>query len=129
METKMNFGMWIPTRILFGASELQNLHKQKMPGKRALLVISNGKSIHANGYLAAAKEQLRLAGVETVIYDGIEANPLKSSVMAGALSAREHRCDMIVALGGGSVMDAAKAIALMAANAGDLWDYVSGGTG
>ena len=75
------------------------------------------------------EEQLRLAGVESVVFDRIEANPLKSTVMAGAAAAREHGCDMIVALGGGSVMDAAKAIALMASNDGDLWDYVFGGTG
>lgn len=82
--------------------------------KKALLAISNGKSTRANGYLAATEEQLRLAGIESVVFDRIEANPLKSTVMAGAAAAREHGCDMIVALGGGSVMDAAKAIALMA---------------
>ena len=81
-----------------------------------------GKSTRANGYLAATEEQLRLAGIESVVFDRIEANPLKSTVMAGAAAAREHGCDMIVALGGGSVMDAAKAIALMASNDGDLWD-------
>ena len=129
MKTKLNFNMWIPTRILFGADELKNLHRQEMPGKKALLAISNGKSTRANGYLAATEEQLRLAGVESVVFDRIEANPLKSTVMAGAAAAREHGCDMIVALGGGSVMDAAKAIALMASNDGDLWDYVFGGTG
>lgn len=129
MKTKLNFNMWIPTRILFGADELKNLHSQQMPGKKALLAISNGKSTRANGYLAATEEQLRLAGVESVVFDRIEANPLKSTVMAGAAAAREHGCDMIVALGGGSVMDAAKAIALMASNDGDLWDYVFGGTG
>lgn len=62
MKTKMNFDMWIPTRILFGAGELQNLHRQAMPGSKALLVISNGKSTRANGYLAATEEQLRMAG-------------------------------------------------------------------
>ena len=129
MKTKLNFNMWIPTRILFGADELKNLHRQQMPGKKALLAISNGKSTRANGYLAATEEQLRLAGIESVVFDRIEANPLKSTVMAGAAAAREHGCDMIVALGGGSVMDAAKAIALMASNDGDLWDYVFGGTG
>ena len=129
MKTKLNFNMWIPTRILFGADELKNLHRQQMPGKKALLAISNGKSTRANGYLAATEEQLRLAGIESVVFDRIEANPLKSTVMAGAAAAREHGCDMIVALGGGSVMDAAKAIALMASNDGALWDYVFGGTG
>lgn len=129
MKTKMNFNMWIPTRILFGADELQNLHRQAMPGRKALLVISNGKSTRTNGYLATTEQQLRMAGVESVVFDRIEANPLKSTVMAGAASARGNGCDMVVALGGGSVMDAAKAIALMAANDGDLWDYVSGGTG
>ena len=129
MKTKMNFDMWIPTRILFGAGELQNLHRQAMPGSKALLVISNGKSTRANGYLAATEEQLRMAGIETVVFDRIEANPLKSTVMAGAAAARGNGCDLVVALGGGSVMDAAKAIALMAVNDGDLWDYVSGGTG
>ena len=101
MKTKLNFNMWIPTRILFGADELKNLHRQQMPGKKALLAISNGKSTRANGYLAATEEQLRLAGIESVVFDRIEANPLKSTVMAGAAAAREHGCDMIVALGGG----------------------------
>lgn len=49
--------------------------------------------------------------------------------MEGAAFAKENHCDFIVALGGGSVMDASKAIAAMAANDGDLWDYISGGTG
>ena len=129
MKTKMNFDMWIPTRILFGAGELQNLHRQAMPGSKALLVISNGTSTRANGYLAATEEQLRMAGIETVVFDRIEANPLKSTVMAGAAAARGNGCDLVVELGGGSVMDADKAIAMMAVNDGDLWDYVSGGTG
>ena len=54
---------------------------------------------------------------------------MKSTVMAGAKTARDNGCDFIVALGGGSVMDAAKIMAMMAVNEGDLWDYVSGGTG
>lgn len=49
--------------------------------------------------------------------------------MEGACAAKEHSCDFVVALGGGSVMDASKAIAAMAANSGDLWDYMGGGTG
>lgn len=121
--------MYVPTRILFGAGELNNLHSQRMPGRKALIVISKGKSARTNGYLARTEEQLKLAGIETAVFDKVEANPLKSTVMAGGAFARENGCDFIVALGGGSCIDAAKAIAVMAANDGDYWDYVSGGSG
>jgi alcohol dehydrogenase len=125
----MSFNMYIPTRTLFGAGQLNNLKNQAMPGKRAMIVISNGKSTRENGYLARVEEQLKLADVETVVFDKVEPNPLKSTVMAGAAFAKENQCDFIVALGGGSPMDASKAIAVMATNPGDLWDYVQSGTG
>lgn len=125
----MSFNMYIPTRVLFGAGQLSNLHAQKMPGRKAMIVISKGKSVKENGYLARTEEQLKLAGVEFVVFDKVEPNPLKSTVMAGAAFARENGCDFIVALGGGSTMDASKAIATMATNDGDCWDYVHGGSG
>ena len=125
----MSFQMYVPTKILFGEGQLENLHTQQLPGKKALVVISNGKSTKENGSLAATEEQLKKAGVETVLFDKIMANPLKSTVMEGAACAKENGCDFIVALGGGSVMDASKAIAAMATNDGELWDYISGGTG
>lgn len=125
----MSFQMYVPTRILFGCGMLNNLHKQQMPGKKALIVISNGKSTKENGSLDRTEEQLEKAGVEYAVYDGIMANPLKSTIDEGAKVAKDNGCDFIVALGGGSVMDASKAIATMATNDGDLWDYVFGGTG
>lgn len=125
----MSFHMYVPTRVLFGAGQLNNLNTQAMPGTKAMIVISNGKSTKENGYLARCEAQLKLAGVDYVIFDKVEANPLKNTVMAGAAFAREQACDFIVALGGGSVMDASKAMATMATNDGDLWDYIGGGTG
>lgn len=125
----MSFQMYVPTRILFGAGQLSNLHTQQLPGKKAMIVISNGKSTKANGSLAKTEAELKQVGVETAVFDKIMANPLKSTVMEGAAFAREKGCDFVVALGGGSVMDASKAIAAMATNEGDLWDYVGGGTG
>lgn len=125
----MSFRMYVPTRIVFGAGKLSKLHSQKLPGKKAMIVISNGKSTRANGSLDKTIAELQQAGVESVVFDKIMANPLKSTVMEGGVFAKENGCDFIVALGGGSVMDAAKAIATMATNDGDLWDYVYGGTG
>lgn len=125
----MNFNVYIPTRVLFGAGRLNDLHTQTMPGKKAMIVISNGKSTRANGALARTAEQLHLAGVETVLFDKVGANPLKSVVEEGAKFARANGCDFVVALGGGSVMDAAKVMAMYAPQPGELWDYVAGATG
>lgn len=125
----MTYQFFVPTRTLFGAGVLNDLHKQTMPGKKALVVISNGKSMKATGTLARLLQQLNEAAVETVVFDKVEANPLRSTVMAGADCAKANVCDFVVALGGGSVMDAAKAIASMAVNDGDIWDYINGGTG
>lgn len=129
METNLVYNQYIPTHILFGAGQLDNLHKQPMPGKRALIVISNGKSTRANGYLDRTEAQMRMAGVETVVYDGVMPNPNVENAETGAKVAREFNVDFIVALGGGSVMDCSKAIALLATNNGNLWDYVAIGSG
>lgn len=125
----MNFNYYIPTKILFGRGKLSELHKEKLPGKKALIVISAGKSMRENGYLKKVEEQLHKAGVQTVLFDKILPNPIKNHVMEGAAFARQEKCDFVVGLGGGSSIDAAKAIAVMATNEGDYWDYVGGGSG
>jgi alcohol dehydrogenase len=125
----MSYHMYVPTRVLFGAGQLNNLHEQAMPGKKAMIVISNGKSTRTHGYLERVEAELHQAGVETIVFDKVQANPLKSTIMEGGAFARENGCDFIVALGGGSCMDAAKGMAAMATNEGDIWDYIGGGTG
>ncbi|HEX2999185.1 MAG TPA: iron-containing alcohol dehydrogenase [Armatimonadota bacterium] len=125
----MDLTYHIPTKILFGKGQLANLHAQALPGKKALLVISSGKSIRSNGYLARVEEQLDLAGVAHTVFDKILPNPIKSHVMDGAAFAREQGCDFIIGLGGGSSIDSAKAIAVMATNPGDYWDYIGAGSG
>ncbi len=121
------FKAYTPTRILFGAGQLNNLHNQAMPGKKAMIVISNGRS--GRSLLPRLEEQLKLCAIDAVVFDKVEANPLKSTVEAGAAFARENGCDFMIALGGGSVMDATKIIAMLAPNPGDLWDYVMAGSG
>lgn len=125
----MAYQFYVPTRTLFGCGVLNELHTQKMPGKKAMVVISNGQSMKRTGTLQRLLEQLEKAEVEAVVFDRVQANPLRSTVMEGAAFARENGCDFIVALGGGSVMDASKAMAAMATNDGDVWEYMNGGTG
>ena len=125
----MNFNLFTSTNLLFGAGTLNELGKQNLPGKTALLLISNGKSIIENGTLDKVQKQLDKAGVEYTLCANIHENPSKEVVMEAAKTAKENSCDFILALGGGAVLDSSVAVAAMATNPGDLWDYVVGGTG
>lgn len=125
----MSISFHVPTNLVFGQGAVKKLHKQRLPGKKALIVISSGKSTRANGYLDTVQDQLTQAGVEYTVFDKILANPVLDNVMDGAACARENGCDFVLGLGGGSSIDAAKAIAMMAPNEGNYWDYVYGGTG
>ena len=129
IQTGLSYAFPIPTHVYFGAGQLNNLHTLPMPGRKALLVISNGKSTKANGYLDRTVEQLRQAGADYVLFDKIQANPIKPTIEEGARLAQQEGCDFVVALGGGSVMDSAKVIAMNANNPGDLWQYALSGTG
>ncbi len=128
MNTRLDFNFPATTKLYFGTGKLSMLHTLEINGK-ALVVISNGKSTRKNGYLERTLKELSLAGVEAVVYDKVQPNPTKECIEEGAAVARENKCTFIVALGGGSVMDAAKVIALNATNTGDLWDYAMSGTG
>ncbi len=125
----MHFNFHNPTNLIFGSGKLNELGKQKMPGKKALLLISSGNSVKKYGTLARVEEQLAQAGVMYTVCANIHENPSKEVVMEAAAAAKENRCDFILALGGGAVLDSAVAVAAMATNPGDLWDYVNGGTG
>lgn len=124
------FDFYMPAKVLFGAGKLQSLHKEKMPGEKALIATTNGKSVKKYGYLAALEKELDLAGVAHELFDQVRPNPTSDNVMDGAAMAKQTGCDFVIALGGGSVMDCAKCIALMMTNDGDIWDYslsVNGG--
>ena len=124
-----NFDFYNPTHILFGSGKLDELGNQPMPGKKALLLISSGKSAKVSGALERTQAQLEKAGVEYAVCAKIHENPTREIVMDAAAFAKENGCDFIVALGGGAVLDSSVAVAAMATNPGDLWDYVNGGTG
>ena len=127
------YTFYAPTRVLFGAGKLGELHAalgaEGLAGKKAMLVISDGRSVRENGTLTRVQEQLAQANVAFVLFDKVGANPLKAIVEEGAALARTENCDFVVAVGGGSVMDAAKVMAMYAPQPGALWDYVPGATG
>lgn len=125
----MDFTLFTPTKLLFGRGKLGELASQQLPGEKALLLISSGKSVRANGTLDRVTAQLDKAGVAYTICANIHENPSREVVMEAAACAKANGCDFVLAVGGGAVLDSAVAVAAMATNPGDLWDYVCGGTG
>ena len=125
----MDFTLFTPTKLLFGRGKLNELGSQQLPGKKALLLISSGKSVRANGTLDRVTAQLGKAGVAYAICANVHENPSREVVMEAAACAKANGCDFVLAVGGGAVLDSAVAVAAMATNPGDLWDYVCGGTG
>lgn len=122
------FNYYMPSRILFGKGKLDEFINY-LPGKKALIVTSSGPSMKKYGYLGRVEELLNKAGIPYVIFDKILPNPIKVHIMEGSALARENGCDFVIGLGGGSSIDASKSIAVMAANPGDYWDYIGGGSG
>lgn len=95
----------IPRTIYYGENALEKLATLK--GKRAVLV-TGGSSMKRFGFLDRAQELLAQAGIESMIIDGVEPNPSVETVVAGGKKMAEFNPDWIVAIGGGSALDAAK---------------------
>lgn len=109
----MNFVFDNPTKLLFGTGKLSELHNEVLPGKKALLLTSAGKSYITNGSFDKTVEQLKLAGVEYVHLANVVENPLKENCEEAGKFAKENDCDFIVALGGGAVLDSSVPVSIM----------------
>lgn len=114
----------IPTKVYFGEGVIGELPAAvKALGTRALLVYGGG-SIKKNGLYDSILALLSEAGVPACELSGVEPNPRIESVREGVRILRENQLDVIIAAGGGSSMDCAKAIAAAARNEHDAWDVV-----
>ena len=122
-----NFIFNNPIKIIFGPGELDKIGiEAKAFGKKAMIVTGKGSSSKYN-ILNRALEYLKKENVETIVFDKVEPNPRTTTVDEAAQIARDNNCDLIIGLGGGSPMDAAKAIAAGAAENVPIWDLIPHG--
>ncbi|CAM3294042.1 iron-containing alcohol dehydrogenase [Brevibacillus invocatus] len=122
----LSFEVSFPTQIFFGIGEINQLgERAKTLGCKPLLV-TGGNAAKRTGLLARVQALLEAANIEAILFDKIEPNPRTTTVDAGAALAREHGCDFVLAVGGGSVMDASKAIAAAALSGRPIYDYMRG---
>ncbi len=123
----MNFEFHNPTRLIFGAGSLSRLGEVVAEYGKKALIVTGGGSVKRSGTLDRAVDSLKDAGVLFAQCSGVEPNPRISTVVRGAKIAREEGCDVIVALGGGSTMDAAKVMAAAVLYDGDPWNMIRHG--
>lgn len=122
----MKFNYNLPVNLIFGRGRVEELGIEVAKYGKKALIVTGKNSTKKTGLLDKAISLLKEADVEVVIFDKVEQNPLTATAYAGADIAKESKCDVIVGLGGGSIMDAAKAIAFITLNEGDVSDYIFG---
>ncbi|MBS8266036.1 iron-containing alcohol dehydrogenase [Mesobacillus boroniphilus] len=120
-----NFTFYNPTKLIFGKGQLEQL-KNEVPqyGKKVLLVYGGG-SIKRNGLYDSVMNYLKEIGAEVFELSGVEPNPRLSTVHKGVEICKEEGIELLLAVGGGSVIDCTKAIAAGAKYDGDAWDLVT----
>ncbi len=119
-----NFTYYTPTKVVFGRNtEAQTGALIKEQGGKKVLLHYGGGSVVRSGLLDRVKESLREQEIDWVELGGVVPNPRLSLVYQGIAMAKEEQVDFILAVGGGSVIDSAKAIGYGAAGEGDVWDF------
>lgn len=122
-----NFKYWAPTRYEFGRSAENHVGEQSISeGMTAVLVVYGHKSAIASGVLDRVCDSLAAVGIKVEKLGGINPNPTDDRVYEGIDIVRGKGLDGIIAVGGGSVIDTAKAIAAGACYDGDFWDFWAG---
>jgi alcohol dehydrogenase len=118
-----SFSFELPTRIEYGLGSTEKLAEfvNELGARKVLLVTDRG--IEASGVLSAISDQLTDAHLEFEAFSDVESNPKDHNVHAGAKMARSVQADCLVAIGGGSPIDCAKAIAVLATHEGQVRDY------
>ncbi len=118
-----NFEFLSPTRIIFGKDTEKQVGEQTKNFSKHILLHYGGGSIKKSGLYDTVVQSLKAAGVSFTALGGVKPNPRVSLVRKGIEICREQNIDFILAVGGGSVIDSAKAIAAGVPYEGDVWDF------
>jgi alcohol dehydrogenase YqhD (iron-dependent ADH family) len=120
----MNFEFHNPTHLVFGAGALSRLGEVVSKHGKKALIVTGGGSVKRSGVFDRAVASLKDTNVSVAECSGVEPNPRITTVRRGAQIARDESCDVIIALGGGSTMDASKVMAAAFYYDGDPWDMI-----
>lgn len=120
----MEFNYFLPVNIVFGSGKVLETGELTRPYGKKALIVTGKSSAKKSGLYDKVNDSLKAAGLETALFDKVSQNPLTTTAQEGADFAKANGCDVVVAIGGGSIMDCAKAIAFLSKNDGDINDYI-----
>ncbi|MGB9496271.1 MAG: iron-containing alcohol dehydrogenase [Dissulfuribacterales bacterium] len=122
-----NFEYQNSTRIIFGKGEVSKIGRVVRPFGSNVLLVTGRESLKKSGLYQKVKDRLEEEGISVVDLDGVRSNPLLSRVRDGIRMAKDYGIQAVLGIGGGSVMDTAKAVAAGAVmEQGDVWDFFTG---
>lgn len=120
----MEFSYFLPVHIQFGWDKVDSVADFVKPYGNKALIVTGRTSAKKSGLYDRVTAKFDAAHIEHVLFDQVDANPLTTTALDGAALAKSESCDMVIAIGGGSIMDCAKGIAFMSVNEGDINDYI-----
>ena len=124
VQPAINFNYFLPVNIAFGSGKVLETGELTKPYGKKALIVTGRSSAKKSGLYDKVANSLSKAGIDHVLFDKVAQNPLTTTAMEGADFAKANGCDVVVAIGGGSIMDCAKAIAFLSINDGDINDYI-----
>lgn len=122
----MEFNYYLPVNLIFGTGKIELLGQETARYGKKAFVVTGKNSTKRSGLLDKCLNLLKKSGVEYTVFDKVTQNPLTTTAEEGAMLAAETGCDVVIGLGGGSIMDAAKSIAFIVKNKGNISDYIFG---
>ncbi|MEQ8154986.1 MAG: iron-containing alcohol dehydrogenase [Clostridiaceae bacterium] len=122
----MKFNYNLPINIMFGRGRSNEIGTEVAKYGKKVLIVTGRNSTKKSGLLDKTVNLLNESKVEYEIFDKVEQNPLTTTVDEGVEVIKQTGCDVVLGLGGGSIMDAAKSIAFLAKNPGDISQYIFG---
>ncbi|UCF97804.1 MAG: iron-containing alcohol dehydrogenase [Spirochaetaceae bacterium] len=121
-----DFMYYNPVKLVFGEGKLEEAGKwAKEYGKKAVIV-TTGTLFKESGLVDRLQKILKDSGVDSIYYPDVDANPLNTQIDKGAETARAKGCDLVIGLGGGSAIDAAKGMAIVLGHKRPIWDFCIG---
>lgn len=125
-EWANGFGYFLPINLVFGKGKVREVGTIASAHGTTAMIVTGGHSVKSSGTYDKVRGLLEEAGLTTVLFDKVTPNPLTTTVEEGARLAKDRQVDVVIGLGGGSTMDAAKGIAFMAENEGGVSEYIYG---